>query len=665
MAIAGAAMSFFAASAFCAEPQPANPTPISVTVNLSQPGKAISPDLIGIFFEDLNYAADGGLYAELVQNRSFEYSPVERNEWTPLTAWEQVARDAARGSLKIADAVPVHPNNRHYLVIETGDPRGGFGLMNSGFDGIVIRAGEQYDFSVFGRQLFLGNRWGNNGRLDSPTKLTVRLETKTGELLGETSLEISGREWKRATATLTATKSDDAARLIVLCHTKGAIAVDEISLFPHKTFKNRPNGLRADLAQTIADLKPKFMRFPGGCLVHGYGLGNIYRWQDTLGPVEQRRGQPNLWGYHQSVGLGYFEYFQFCEDIGAKPLPVVAAGVCCQNADNQGGTGQRGIPLADMPAYIQDVLDLIEWANGPVTSKWGAVRAAAGHPEPFNLQYLGVGNEENITPVFRERFKMIFDAVKAKHPEITVIGTTGPFHSGEDYDNGWKIANELNIPMVDEHYYERPEWFLNNLQRYDRYQRDAAKVYVGEYASKGNTLFNALAEAAYLTSLERNADIVPLASYAPLLGKVGHTQWNPNLIYFNNTRIVPTINYYVQQLFSVNGGDVYLPATMGDAANTKEFAMSAVRDTKTGDVILKFVNWSAAAKPLRVAFTGKGAVKGSALKTVLTGAEPKETNDFGGQHAILPTSATIPVGETLDYEAPAHSLTVIRLSRKS
>jgi len=542
----------------------AEPAQVAITIQVDAPGVRISPDLVGIFFEDINYAADGGLYAELVQNRSFEYSPVERNEWNPLTAWEQVARSGARGSLKITDALPVHPNNPHYVVVETQEPGGGFGLLNRGFDGIAVDAGERYDFSIFARQLFTGARWGG-GRMDHPTHLLIRLETESGETLAEANLEVSGRDWQRLATTLIARKGDATARLVVLSQTQGGIAVDEISLFPHKTFKNRPNGLRADLAQTIADLRPKFMRFPGGCLVHGYGLGNIYRWQDTVGPVEQRRGQPNIWGYHQSVGLGYYEYFQFCEDIGAKPVPVVAAGVCCQNADHQGGTGQRGIPLKAMPAYIQDVLDLIEWANGPATSKWGAVRAVAGHPEPFRLQYLGVGNEDHITPVFRERFQMIFDAVKAKHPEITVIGTAGPFHSGADYDNGWKIVNDLHVPMVDEHYYESPQWFLNNLERYDRYPRGSAEVYVGEYASRGNTWFNALAEAAYLTGLERNADVVHFASYAPLLGRIGHTQWNPNLIYFSNTRVVPTVNYYVQQLFSENHGDLYLPTMVSIA----------------------------------------------------------------------------------------------------
>ncbi len=649
--------------------QPASARPVTtVSVNLAQPGKRISPDLIGIFFEDISYAADGGLYAELVQNRSFEYRATEQPHWAPLTAWEQVARDGGQGVLKITDAVPVHPNNPHYVVVETHQSGGGFGLANSGFDGIAVQAGEQYDFTVFARQLFTGNRWGGSGNLETSARLTVRLETRSGELLGEAGVEIFGREWQRLTALLTPSRSDDSARLVILSPVKGAVALDEISLFPRKTFKNRPNGLRSDLALVVADLRPKFMRFPGGCLVHGYGLGNMYRWQETVGPIEQRRGQPNIWGYHQSVGLGYFEYFQFCEDIGAKPLPVVPAGVCCQNADHQGGTGQRGLPLEAMPAYIQEVLDLIEWANGPVTSRWGAVRATAGHPAPFNLQFVGVGNEDHITPIFRERFKLIFDAVKARHPEITLIGTVGPAPDGRDFEAGWKIADELGIPIVDEHYYKPPQWFWENLQRYDSYDRARSKVYVGEYAAhddrRRTTLRSALAEAAYLTSLERNADVVPFASYAPLLAKRGHTHWNPNLIYFSNTEIVLTVNYYVQQLFSMHGGDVYLHATVKDPAHARDFVVSVVRDTKTGDVILKCVNGAALPKPLRIELTGQGTLPCNAVKTVLTGNDPLATNDFGDPRAVVPQTGNITVGEIFNYEAPAQSLTVIRM-RKS
>jgi alpha-L-arabinofuranosidase len=442
-----------------------------------------------------------------------------------------------------------------------------------------------------------------------------------------------------------------------------------ISLFPEKTFKLRPNGLRADLAQVIADLKPRFMRFPGGCLVHGDGLDNIYHWKNTIGPVEQRKGQPNIWQYHQSAGLGYFEYFQFCEDIGAKPLPVVAAGVCCQNSGaritKKWGQGQQGLPMEQMPAYIQDVLDLIEYANGPATSAWGAKRAAAGHPEPFHLQYLGVGNEDHITPVFRERFRMIHDAVRKHHPEITVIGTVGPSPDGEDYDKGWQIANELRVAMVDEHYYKPPHWFWENLRRYDSYDRGKAKVYLGEYAAhddkRRSTLRSAIAEAAYLTSLERNGDIVAMASYAPLLAKHGHTHWSPNLIYFDNTAVFPTINYHVQQMFSHHAGDTYLTTNVADAP---DFTASTVRDTATGDLIIKLVNGANSARPVHVAINGAGMLPNEATRVFLAGNDPSATNEPAGSSLSIPITTTLRIAPEFDCEAPANSLTVIRIGKQ-
>lgn len=632
-----------------------------LAIDPSQPGKAISPDLFGIFFEDLNYAADGGLYGELVQNRSFDYNATEQIGWNAMTAWEYTARDGGRGSLSLETAVSVNANNPRYVVIEAQQIGGGVGLVNSGFDGINVQSGEQFQFSVFGRQLFVGNRWGNNGLLDQPSWLLVRLETKDHAPLGEATVEISGRDWQRVTAAITATNSDSAARLAVLSMTKGGVALDEISLFPARTFHDHANGLRADLAQTIADLHPKFMRFPGGCLVHGHGLDNMYRWKDSIGPVEQRRGQPNLWGYHQSLGLGYYEFFQFCEDIGAKPLPVVPAGVCCQNADHQGGTGQRGLPLDEMPGYIQDVLDLIEWANGPADSKWGAKRAAAGHPEPFHLQYLGVGNEEHITPVFRERFQMIFDTLKAKHPEITVVGTAGPFPDGDDFDAGWKIADELKAPIVDEHYYKSPDWFLKNLSRYDSYDRAKSRVYVGEYAAhdrnRVNTLRSALAEAAYMTSLERNGDVVQFASYAPLLSKQGRTQWHPDMIYFDNARVLRSANYFVQQMFGQNSGDKYLPVTA--AGGSTNLAVSCVRDSRSGDLILKIVNASETASAAHVTFADAAHINPQATRTVLVGS-PDMHNTFENPDAVVPKTETFMAGNEFDCDAPAWSFTVIR-----
>ena len=631
----------------------AQPTTVAVQVGA---GKRISPDLVGIFFEDLSYAADGGLYAELIQNRSFDYSDADHAGWTPLTAWQLVQRDGAQGSVAVESAQPLNAVNSSYAVLTVEKPGGGVGLQNEGFGGIPVKSGERYDVSLFARQL-----------AGSAAPLTVRLESKTGTLLAEARLPAPTANWKKASAVLAPTVTDTAARLVVLAGGPGKVALDMVSLFPEKTFHNRPNGLRADLAQVIADLKPKFVRFPGGCLVHGDGIDNIYHWKETIGPVEQRKPQKNIWRYHQSKGLGFFEYFQFCEDIGAKPLPVVAAGVCCQNSNflvlRKYGVGQAGLPMDQMPAYIQDVLDLIEYANGPVTSKWGAMRAAAGHPAPFGLQYLGIGNEDKITPVFNERFQMIYKAVKAKHPEITVIGTVGPAPAGDDYDKGWKIADELHLPMVDEHCYKSPQWFWENLKRYDAYDRSKSKVYLGEWASfddkRRSTLRSAISEAAYLTALERNADVVHFASYAPLLAKRDHTDWSPDLIFFTNTEVFPTINYHVQQLFSMNNGDFYIPTTIGDGTTPPaDLAASTVGDSKTGDLIIKVVNGANTPAPLRIQLAGVKKLSATATKTVLAGPNPAETDE----RKVQPQTSTMTIAPTFDYEAPANSLTVIRIA---
>jgi alpha-L-arabinofuranosidase len=636
---------------------------ITLSVSTDEQGKAISPDLMGVFFEDLNHAGDGGLYPELIQNRSFEYRATEQPTWNNLSFWTLTPLGGAKGSMGVEQAWPVHANNPNYAVLEVQQPAGeGVAMSNAGYEGIALRAGEQYELSFFTRQLYFGKRWG--AREEGTLPLVVRLETPSGEVLAHGSFDIAQREWQRSSVTLTPSRTETSARLVLLAKMPGGIALDEVSLFPKKTFRERPNGLRPDLAQVIADLKPRFIRFPGGCLVHGNGLGNMYRWKDTIGPIEQRRQQANLWGYHQTSGLGYFEYFQFAEDIGAKPVPVVPAGVCCQNSDHQGGTGQRGLPLESMQDYIQEVLDLIEYANGPVTSKWGALRAAAGHPEPFNLQYLGVGNEDHITFLFKKRFEMIYQAVKAKHPQITVIGTTGPFHSGDDYDQGWKIANELAVPMVDEHYYVAPQWFWDNLQRYDSYDRSNSQVYLGEYAAhdegRRTTLRAALAEAAYLTSLERNGDLVRMASYAPLLGRERFTNWNPNLIYFNATEVFPTIGYEVQRLFGHNSGDRYLTTSLAGIADAERVAASTVRDSATGDLILKIVNGGATSKTMQIELRGAPRLPRRADVTVLAG-EADAVNDYAKKTLLKPKKSTIGVARSFSYAMPGNSFSVIRI----
>lgn len=622
-------------------------------------GKPISPDLFGIFFEDINYAADGGLYAELVQNRSFEYAPGDHEGWNPLTSWEFLREGFATASLSVESAAPLHANNPHYVQLRVETPfQKGAGLKNTGFDGIPLKAGEKYDFSLWARV-----------KSAAAVPLLVQLRDPKGTVLAETTLSAPVGEWQQMRATLTPRTTEAAASLVVLATGKGVVDLDMLSLFPQKTFRNRPNGLRADLAQAIADLHPKFVRFPGGCLTHGDGLDNIYDWKKTVGPLEQRKGQRNIWNYHQTAGLGYFEYFQFCEDIGAKPLPVVAAGVSCQNSGGTwkiGSTGQQCLPIADMQAYTQDVLDLVEYANGPVSSPWGAKRAAAGHPKPFGLTYVGIGNEDKQTPEFRERFKLLYDAMRRQHPEITVIGTVGPGPKGEDYDQGWAFANQLNVPMVDEHYYETPQWFKSNNQRYDHYDRSKAKVYVGEYASWGNTLYHALAEAAYMTALERNGDVVQLASYAPLLAKEGHTQWKTDLIYFTNTTVAPSVNYCVQQLFGQNQGDTYHAGVVtpppGATADTT-VATSCVRDAKSGDVILKLVNTGATPQLFTVDLTRFAGLKTAATRTVFTG--PKDAmNSFAGPQTVTPKSAPYKAAKRFTYTAEPYSLTVLRVPGK-
>lgn len=627
--------------------------PVKATVT-AQPEetKEISDLLMGIFFEDINYSADGGLYAELIQNRDFEYDPSDREgdkNWNSTHSWKLEGENA---TFTISTSDPIHPNNPHYAVLKTNQP--GAALTNTGFDGIALKAGEKYDFSLFAR-IPEGSKSG---------KLLVRLVDADGIVQGETTVTVSSRSWKTYKAVLTAKASAD-TRLELRPQSAGEIELDMISLFPQNTFKGRKNGLRADLAQTLADMHPRFVRFPGGCVAHGDGLKNIYQWKNTIGPLEARKPARNLWGYHQSMGLGYYEYFQFCEDIGAEPLPVLAAGVPCQNSACHGdlrGGQQGGIPMSEMGAYIQDILDLIEWANGDARkTKWGKIRAESGHPKPFNLKYIGIGNEDLITDVFEERFTMIYLAIKEKYPEMIVVGTVGPFNEGTDYVEGWKLADKLGVPMVDEHYYQSPGWFLHNQDFYDKYDRSKkTKVYLGEYAThipgRRANMETALTEALYLTALERNGDVVHMSSYAPLLAKDGRTQWNPDLIYFNNREVRPTTGYYVQKLYGQNAGDHYIPSQINldnqDSRVKLRVGSSIVRDSKTGDVIVKLVNLLPVSIETDVRLPGMDGIQSSATRTVLAGA-PEATP--------LPVTDTIEAGTSFKQELPAYSFTVIRL----
>ena len=627
--------------------------------------KPISDHLIGIFFEDINYGADGGLYAELVQNRDFEYTPTDnsRKEWNSGYAWSVVSGKDI-DPVTIGTETPIHENNPHYAILHV--PSSGVRLLNTGFDGIVLKKGERYDFSCFART----GQGGKGG------KVVVSLIDKEDREIASAAVKVSSKNWKKCKAVLTAEADVEDARLCIAPSAGGTYHFDMVSLFPQNTFKGRKNGLRADLAQTLADLHPRFVRFPGGCVAHGDGIDNIYDWKGSIGPLEARKPLRNLWGYHQTRGLGYFEYFQFCEDIGAEPVPVLAAGVPCQNSG--GGTqyghddltkyGQQcGIPMEQMPEYVQDVLDLIEYANGDARkTEWGRKRAEAGHPESFNLKYIGIGNEDLITEVFEERFTMIYNVVREKYPEVTVIGTVGPFYEGTDYNEGWKLASKLDIPMVDEHYYVAPGWFIHNQDYYDRYDRSKSKVYLGEYAAhlpgRPSNIETALSEALYLTAVERNADVVTMTSYAPLLAKEGHTQWNPDLIYFNNSEVKPTVGYYTQQLFGQNAGNHYIPSTVildneRDAVR-KRIGMSVVKDDTSGDYIVKLVNLLPVEVKTKINMEDISLLRPIATKTVLKGAPTDKE--------AKPLTETFDVnGKNIDYRMPAYSFSVIRIKETS
>ncbi len=526
-----------------ATPKPARAGSAEIRIDVAHPTVELSPHLYGLFFEDINYAADGGLYAELVQNRSFEYHPLgdrgRASRMDALFAWEKVAREGAEVELEVVDDRPVHKNNPHYLEVEI-DKQGVAGVSNAGFEGIHVDEGATYRVAVHARA---GSGWRGDAQL------TAHLETADGQPLGSVDLgEATGR-WQHLEATITADQTTDDARLLVTTAGRGTLMLDMVSLFPTETFNGHKNGLRPDLAQALKDLNPQFLRFPGGCISHGDGLANAYRWKDTVGPIEHRKPNFNTWGYHQTYGLGFFEYFQLCEDLNMEALPVVPVGVSC------GFRGLEVVPMDELQPWIDEAVDLIEFANGPVTSEWGKLRADMGHPEPFNLKFICLGNEEHDTAAVRERFPHFVKAIRDKYPDIKIIGTSGLGPGIPIYDQ----MTELDVYSSDEHYYEDPTWFIANQNRFDDFDRDRPLIFVGEYASRGSTLFNALAEAAYLTGIERNADIVDMTCYAPLFGRDGHTQWNPDMIYFNKRDVVRTANYYVQQLFAQNKGDVYLP----------------------------------------------------------------------------------------------------------
>ena len=647
-------------------------------------GKQISDELIGIFFEDISSSADGGLYAELVQNGSFEYSPAERDGWGAGTSWKQIRPGHSLGTMQVRMDNPLNANNPTYMRLHTErakeyyDYKGwkGYGLENGGFDGISVRAGEKYDFSMFLRNI--GGAKQVRVALVEPQQGWPPRDPK---LLAEATFDVSSPSWNKYEAVLTADTTSTKAVLQILVLTVGDLDIDQVSLMPQDTYKG--HGLRKDLAQALADLHPKFMRFPGGCVVHGGGDGfwDTYRWKTTIGPKEQRKGIKNTWGYHQSMGLGYHEYFQFCEDLGMEPLPILPCGVSCQGTN--GGWGmyptqaQDACPREEMDEWANEALDLIEWANGdPATSKWAKMRADAGHPKPFNLKYLGLGNEEKISPEFEERFKYIYNKVMEKYPNIVIVGTAGPgSHPGNaDLENGWRIAEAVGMPIIDEHYSEPNAYFLSSRQ-YDYYPRDRkTKVYLGEYAAKDKKLIDALAEGLYLLHVERNGDIVAMTSYAPLFAKKTNTNWNPDMIYFDNERPYLTCSYYVQQLFGLSSGQYYYgdcvkidnpdeaPRWQGLPEGQKSGSLqgqSVVLNVKTRKLYVKLVNAGAEAKKATVDLS-RFCVKKTAVKTVLTG-NANDENNYEAQ-PIAPQKETIKAQKKFTFDLAPYTMVMYEYS---
>ena len=536
---------------------------VQAVVQADKPGHVIPKTLYGIFFEDINGGADGGIYAELLENRGFDWPERE------MLGWKKEFRGGGVARLLRETEYPVHPNTANYMRIEVFDAGkgGGVGVSNDGFQGITVKEGARYELSFYARP-----------HADYRGGLTLNLESASGETLATWQLPAEGWRnrtvpavaqakllpnqkmppvWEKYSTTLTANQSDAAAKLVVLLDAPGTVDLEFVSLFPRDTYAGRPRGMRADLVEMLKELKPGALRFPGGCIVEGVDLANMYDWKRTVGPIEGRPPNWNLWGYWQSGGLGFYEYFQLAEDIGAEPLPVLAAGMSCQFRKAE------IVPLSGLQPFIQSALDLIEFANGGTDTTWGKLRAEMGHPKPFTMKFLGIGNE-NWGPEFIERYHVIAKAVRAKYPEIQLVSSSGAGPHGPEYDLAWKELPKGEVDLIDEHYYVSPEFLFQSNARYDTFDRKGPKVYVGEYAchmpDRHNSQFAALAEAHMMTGFERNSDVVVMTSYAPLFSKKGNTQWVPDLIWFDNKDVFATPSYYVQKLFMNHLPDRLLPS---------------------------------------------------------------------------------------------------------
>ena len=604
-------------------------------VNTKKVGAKVQPTMYGIFFEDINYAADGGLYGELVKNRSFEFPDA-------LMGWK------AFGKFEVKNDGPFE-RCPHYVVLGySGHNDAATGLQNEGYFGIGIEKGEDYRFSVWAKAVS-GDATVEVSLVDENT-MEEHQEFATAEL------KVSGNEWKKYELVLKPTKTVQKANLRLLLKGKNSVALEHVSLFPKHTFKDRDNGMRRDLAQALYDLHPGVFRFPGGCIVEGSSLEQRYQWKNSIGPVENRPLNGNRWlstfnyrlfpDYYQSYGLGFYEYFLLSEDIGAEPLPVLNVGMACQyqNWNNP----KAHVPVDSLQPYIQDCLDLIEFANGDVNTTWGKKRAEMGHPAPFNLKFLAVGNEQ-WDNLYYERLRPFVKAIKAKYPNIKLIGTSGPDSEGEMFDKGWKAMKELKADLVDEHFYRDEHWFLSHGLRYEGYDRKGPKVFAGEYACHGkgkkwNHFETSLYEAAFMTDLERNADVVDMATYAPLFAHVDGWQWRPDMIWYDNTRMFKTVSYYVQLMYACNKGTNVLPLTMnGKAVAGQEgqdglFA-SAVVDKQKGEVIVKVANTSDKTQEVTLNLNGLKGSRSASLTTLQCDNMDAE-NTLDNPNKIRPVETT-------------------------
>lgn len=609
--------------------------PHTFDVNTKKVGAAVQPTMYGIFFEDINYAADGGLYGELVKNRSFEFPDA-------LMGWK------AFGKFEVKNDGPFE-RCPHYVVLNySGHNDTATGLQNEGYFGIGIEKDEEYRFTVWAKTV--------SGDANVEVSLVDESTMEEHQEFATAELKVSGNEWKKYELILKSPKTVQKANLRLLLKGKNGVALEHVSLFPKHTFKDRENGMRRDLAQALYDLHPGVFRFPGGCIVEGSLLDQRYQWKNSIGPVENRPLNGNRWlstfnyrlfpDYYQSYGLGFYEYFLLSEDIGAEPLPVLNVGMACQFQNPNDPSAH--VAVKDLQPYIQDCLDLIEFANGDVNTTWGKKRAEMGHPAPFNLKFLAVGNEQ-WDDLYYERLRPFVKAIKAKYPNIKLIGTSGPDSEGEMFEKGWKAMKELKADLVDEHFYRDEHWFLSHGLRYEGYDRKGPKVFAGEYACHGkgkkwNHFETSLYEAAFMTDLERNADVVDMATYAPLFAHVDGWQWRPDMIWYDNTRMFKSVSYYVQQMYACNKGTNVLPLTMngksvaGQEGQDGLFA-SAVVDKKKGEIIVKVANTSDKVQDVTLNLNG---LKGSrsATATTLQSDNMDAENTLDTPNLIRPVETT-------------------------